>query len=82
MLKKVMEEGEKEKKLYEKFMCYCKKNGGALEASITGANTKVPAIEINIKSSEEQKAQLERELKQAQEEHSSAKTAMSEATAL
>ena len=57
-----------EKDLYEKFMCYCRTNsGGALEASISAAETKIPELKSNIKSSEEQKAQLEGELKQAQE---------------
>ena len=42
MQKKVIKEGEKEKKLYEKFMCYCKTNGGALDASISAANIKIP----------------------------------------
>merc|ERR1711933_364177 len=68
--------------LYEKFMCYCKTNGGALEASIAAANTKIPAVGASIKASEEQKAQLEEELKQAQTDRSDAKTALSDATAL
>merc|ERR1712157_388196 len=57
-------------------------NGGALEASISAANTKIPAVESSIKASEEQKAQLEEELKQAQTDRSDAKTALSDATAL
>ena len=32
------EEGGNEKRLHAKFMCYCKTNGGALEAG-----TKIPA---------------------------------------
>ena len=41
MQAKVAEEGEKEEKLYEKFMCYCKNNLGDLEGSISSAKTKL-----------------------------------------
>ena len=43
--------------------------------------TKIPAVSSSVKVSEEQKASLEEELKQAQTDRSSAKTALSEATA-
>ena len=80
MRKKVGAEVEKEKELYEKFMWYCKTNNGALEAGISAANTTIPAVSSSVKVSEEQKASLEEELKQAQINHSSAKAVMSEAT--
>ena len=62
-------------------MCHCKRNGGgALEASISAAETKIPQLKSNIKSSEEQEAQLEGELKQAQTV-AVQKTAIGDATA-
>merc|ERR1719454_541243 len=82
MQKKVDAEGEKEKELYDKFMCYCKTGGGDLTASITAADTKVPAVSSDITTSEELKVQTEADLKSAQEDRSAAKAAMADATAL
>ena len=33
------QEGEKEKALYEKFMCYCKTSSGSLQSTISEAET-------------------------------------------
>merc|ERR1719235_2250238 len=51
-MKKVEEEGEKEKELYDKYMCWCKTSGGALEKSIADANTQIPALASDIKEAE------------------------------
>jgi len=82
MQKKVEEEGNKEKELYEKFMCYCKSGNSDLSASISDAETKVPAVTSDIEASEQKLAQSKEDLKQAQEDRSSAKDAMKEATAI
>eukprot|EP00413_Alexandrium_margalefii_P039653 CAMPEP_0204590630 /NCGR_PEP_ID=MMETSP0661-20131031/49898_1 /ASSEMBLY_ACC=CAM_ASM_000606 /TAXON_ID=109239 /ORGANISM="Alexandrium margalefi, Strain AMGDE01CS-322" /LENGTH=715 /DNA_ID=CAMNT_0051600679 /DNA_START=48 /DNA_END=2195 /DNA_ORIENTATION=+ len=82
MQKKVDEEGETEKKLYEKFMCYCKTGGSDLQASISGAEAKVPAVSSDIEAAEGKLAQTKEGLKQAQVDRSAAKDAMKEATAL
>jgi len=82
MQKKVQEEGKKEEELYEHFMCYCRSGNGGLTASISAAETKVPAVSSDIKSSEEKLVQTKSDLKQAQEDRSAAKSAMAEATAL
>jgi len=82
MQKKVTEEGEKEEKLYEKFMCYCKSGGSDLHASISAAEAKAPAVSSDIESSEEKLTQTKSGLKQAQTDRSSAKDAMGQATAL
>merc|ERR1719183_3519869 len=82
MVKKVEAEGEKEKELFEKFMCYCKNSGGDLAKSISDAETKAPQLEADIKEGEAKKAQLEEDLKQHQVDRSAAKAAMSEATTL
>eukprot|EP00446_Apocalathium_sp_SHHI-4_P052912 CAMPEP_0177378516 /NCGR_PEP_ID=MMETSP0368-20130122/46387_1 /TAXON_ID=447022 ORGANISM="Scrippsiella hangoei-like, Strain SHHI-4" /NCGR_SAMPLE_ID=MMETSP0368 /ASSEMBLY_ACC=CAM_ASM_000363 /LENGTH=699 /DNA_ID=CAMNT_0018842493 /DNA_START=79 /DNA_END=2179 /DNA_ORIENTATION=+ len=42
MQKKVTEEGESEKELFDKFMCYCTNGKGDLEKSIADADAKVP----------------------------------------
>merc|ERR1719498_1608127 len=82
MQKKVEAEGEKEKELFEKYMCYCKTSGGALGKSIADAGTKMPQLEADIKEGEAKKAQLDEDIKQHQADRSAAKAAMAEATAL
>jgi chromosome segregation ATPase len=82
MEKKVIAEGEKEKELFDKYMCYCKTSGGDLSKSISAAETKMPELESSIKEAEAKKAQLKEDLKQAQTDRAAAKTAMAEATAL
>merc|ERR1719281_1013171 len=82
MQKKVEAEGEKEKELFEKYMCYCKNSGGDLAKSIGDAGTKMPQLEADIKEGEAKKKQLDEDIKQHQVDRSAAKTAMADATAL
>merc|ERR1719198_542489 len=82
MQKKVEAEGEKEKELFEKYMCYCKTSGGDLSKSISDAGTKMPQLESDIKEGEAQKKQLDEDIKQHQTDRSAAKAAMADATAL
>jgi len=82
MQAKVQEEGEKEAALYEKFMCYCKTAGGDLTASIAAAETSITELSNKIKTSKEEKVQLEGELEQAKVDREAAKTAVAEATAI
>merc|ERR1719382_1145561 len=82
MQKKVEAEGEVEKELYEKFMCYCKGSGDTLTASIEAAETKIPQVSSDIEAAEGQKGQLQEELSQAQADRTAAKEAMKEATAI
>merc|ERR1719201_1769237 len=62
MMKKIEEEGVKEKELYDKFMCYCKNADETLGKSIGDANTKIPQLESDIKEAVATKAQLEQDL--------------------
>jgi hypothetical protein len=82
MQKKVTEEGEKGKELYEKFMCYCKNAGGDLKASMSAADTKIPALGSSIKESEASLTQAKADLKSAQADRAEAKSAMEAATAI
>jgi len=82
MQKKVEEEGKAEAALYEKFMCYCQTGGGELTASITAAESKVPAVTSALEEAEEKLAQTKLDLKQAQTDRASAKDATAEAAAL
>merc|ERR1719262_1750182 len=82
MMKKIEAEGEKEKELYDKFMCYCKSSGGALGKSIADANTKIPALLSEIEEAEATMAQLKEDVKKHQADRAAAKEAMATATAL
>jgi chromosome segregation ATPase len=82
MQKKVEEEGAAEAKLYEKFMCYCKKGSSDLEASISSAEDKVGSLPSEIKSAEEKLEGLKSDVKGAQADRAAAKAAMAKATAL
>jgi len=82
MQTKVSEEGDGEKELYEKFVCYCKSNGGELFSSIAKAEEKIPALGSEIKEAEEQKEQYSEELSQAQTDRSDAQATIREATAI
>jgi outer membrane murein-binding lipoprotein Lpp len=82
MQNKVAAEGEKEKELFEKYMCYCKNSGGDLAKSIAAANTKIPEVQSDIEESEAEKAQLSADVETAKADRVAAKDAMAEATAL
>eukprot|EP00444_Apocalathium_aciculiferum_P041469 CAMPEP_0183551954 /NCGR_PEP_ID=MMETSP0371-20130417/70730_1 /TAXON_ID=268820 /ORGANISM="Peridinium aciculiferum, Strain PAER-2" /LENGTH=730 /DNA_ID=CAMNT_0025756773 /DNA_START=63 /DNA_END=2255 /DNA_ORIENTATION=- len=82
MQKKVTAEGEAEKELFDKFMCYCRTGGGELSSSISGSETKVPALGSSIEASEDQLTQAKADLTSSQVDRSAANTAMAEATAL
>merc|ERR1719161_2063979 len=80
MIKKVEAEGEKEKELYDKFMCYCNTADVTLGKSIEDANTKIPQLEADIKQATEEKAQLEEDLTAHQNDRTAANEAMAKAT--
>jgi len=82
MQAKVEEEGEKEKALFDKYMCYCSTAGGDLSASIADAGSSISELGNKIKAGKEQKAVLAEELKTAQSDRTAAKKAMAEATAV
>jgi|Transcript_98110 predicted nucleic acid-binding Zn-ribbon protein len=82
MQKKVASEGEKEKELFDKYMCYCKTSGGALQKSVSDAETKIPEVGSNIKEAEAKNAQLKEDLKQHQVDRAAAKEAVASASAL
>jgi len=82
MQKKVEAEGEKEKELFENFMCYCKNSGGDLATSIADAETKVSELPSQVEEAEGQLDQLKEDLKKAQTDRTAAKAAIAEATAI
>merc|ERR1719247_3513753 len=82
MEKKVTAEGEKEQKLYDKFMCYCKNAGGDLSAGIANSEAKASSLPSAIEEAEAHQKQLKEELKAHQADRSAAKAAMAEANAI
>jgi len=79
---KVTEEGENEKALFDKFMCYCKTAGGDLEASIKEGTAKIASLEELLKSGKEKMEQLNADLKEHEASRTEAKEAMASATAI
>merc|ERR1719192_2605861 len=82
MQSSVEAEGEKEKKLFEEFMCYCKTGTGDLTKSITAAENKIPQVESALAAAEATKEQLEKDLAQHKANVADAKKAIATATAL
>merc|ERR1719440_503718 len=82
MQKKVSQEGEKEKELFDKFMCYCKNGRGQLEASIASAENTNEQLAASIKETDATLTQMKADLKQAQSDRAEAKAAVAKATAL
>jgi septal ring factor EnvC (AmiA/AmiB activator) len=82
MQKKVTAEGEKEKELFEKFMCYCKHGDEALAKSIGDADNKMPQVSADIEAGENEVKQLKADLKSHQTDRAAAKTSMAEATGI
>mmetsp|Transcript_58313 Transcript_58313/g.136336 ORF Transcript_58313/g.136336 Transcript_58313/m.136336 type:complete len:728 (+) Transcript_58313:67-2250(+) len=82
MSSKVEAEGEKEKELFEKYMCYCKTSSGTLEESISAGETKVPQLESSLEEAKGMKAQLDQELKDHKAGREDAKSALAEAESL
>merc|ERR1719460_3105194 len=81
-MKKVEAEGEKEKELFEKFMCYCKTGGAALAKSIADAEAKIPEVVSAIEAAEAEMKQLKLDIEQHKTDRADAKKAMAEATAI
>jgi septal ring factor EnvC (AmiA/AmiB activator) len=82
MIKKVEAEGEKEKELFDKFMCYCKTTGGELEKSIADAKTKIPELTSAIEASQSKKTQFDKDLEDHRADKAAAEKAMAEATSV
>jgi septal ring factor EnvC (AmiA/AmiB activator) len=82
MKKKVEAEGEKEKDMFEKFMCYCKNGAGDLQKSIDANNVKIPETQSAIEENTAQKTQLNEDLTKHRADREAAKAAMAEATSM
>jgi len=82
MQKKVEEEGVKEKKLFEKFMCYCKNGLGDLKNTIDAAEAKVPKVTSALAEGEALKEQLEKDIGELKGGTGDAKATIAKATGI
>merc|ERR1719192_2052414 len=82
MQSSVEAEGQKEKKLYEEFMCYCKTGTNDLTKSIDAAENKIPQVSSALEKAEAEKTQLEKDLVQHKANVADAKKTVATATAL
>jgi len=82
MQSSVEAEGEKEKKLFEEFMCYCKTGTNDLTQSIDAAESKLPQVSSALEKAEATKVQLEKDIKQHKANVADAKKTMATAKAL
>merc|ERR1719482_2536325 len=80
MQKKITAEGEKEKELYEKFMCYCKNGKADLTKAVADSTASVPDLQSQIEELEAKIAQLKVDVELHQKDRAAAKAAIEEAT--
>merc|ERR1719161_2010479 len=80
MVKKVEEEGEKEKELYEAFMCACKSDMGNLQGAVDDANKKIPELESLIAELEALLKKLKADVEKHKKDRAAARAAIDEAT--
>jgi len=82
MQKKIEAETEKEKALYDKYMCYCKTSSGTLQESIAAGETKVPQLEASLDKTKAKKTQTDEAIKDHQTSRDEAKKALEAAIKL
>merc|ERR1719230_320375 len=82
MQKEIEAEGEKEKELFDKFMCYCNSNNGELTKAVADAKAQVEELTAKLKAEEAEKAQTAQELIDHKKDRESAKADVEEATVL
>merc|ERR1719326_1522519 len=82
MAASVEKEGETEKELYDKYMCYCKTTDAELAASIEAGNTKVSELESAVEEDTATKAQMDQDVTQHKADRAAAEKAVGESTSM
>lgn len=82
MQKEIESEGEKDEKLYKKFMCYCSSNTDSLSAAGQEAAQQIEELTAKVKAEKAEKKQVAEELKQHKADRADAKQDLSKATKL
>jgi len=80
--KETEEEGDKEKALFEKYMCYCKDTTASLTKSSSDSTAKVSELEASIEEQSALKSQLEQDIVSHRSDRDAAVKAVKESTAM
>lgn len=80
MQQKIREEGETEKELYDKFMCYCEKSIASMKKSVADSEAKLPADGSGLQGLKSELAQAKAKLAQLFIDRDAAKAAIIKAT--
>merc|ERR1719421_1593312 len=75
-MKKVEEEGEKEKELYDAFMCYCKSGVGQLQGAVDDANKRIPELTTLVAELDALLGKLKADVDQHKKDRAAAKAAI------
>jgi len=82
MQKSVEQEGETEKELFEKFMCYCSNGAGALDSAIETGKASIEQLTSKIEKDTAMKSQLEQDVVQHKADREEAEKTIKESTAM
>merc|ERR1719163_2320069 len=82
MQKSVEKEGETEKELYDKFMCYCETTDQELAGSIDAGQTKVSELEGQLEQDTAEKSQMDQDVTQHKADREAAEKTVSESTSM
>merc|ERR1719197_1747845 len=82
MQKEIEAEGAKEKELFDKFMCYCSSNNGALAKAVADGKAAIEELGAKLKSEEAEKTQTGLDLIQHKKDRESATADIEEATVI
>merc|ERR1719197_2031215 len=82
MQKEIEAEGEKEKELYDKFMCFCETGESDLTNTAASANAKISETSSALETDTAEKASLDQELVEHKSDRESAKKDLAESEAI
>merc|ERR1719159_587569 len=82
MQKEIEAEGEKEKDLFDKFMCYCDGNTDGMSAAAKAAGQKITELKSQLEAQKAEKSQLDQELIQHKQDREAAKNDLATATTI
>merc|ERR1719149_505856 len=82
MQKEIEAEGDKEKELFDKFMCFCSGNNGDLTKKAADAKAQIEELTAKLKSEEAEKVQLGQDLIAHKSDRAGAQSDVAEATTL
>merc|ERR1719287_219146 len=80
MQKEITAEGEKEKELFDKFMCYCDGNTDGMSTAVKEAGQKIVELKSALEAAKAEKAQIDQDLIQHGKDREAAKQDLAAAT--